>query len=439
MPTDNVSKKRGKAKVKISDKRQAAMQKIVDSYSEDFDIKMSVIQELIPLGLKALAEELTSEVKRLAGERYSRGGDNARWGHQNGSVYLRDQKFPVCIPRVRNMALQEEVPLQAYQRLQKPSNDDGAMRRLLHGLSTHKYQESSSLAAEAFGISASNLSKKFKTCSAGKLKQLQERSLSQEDIVAIFIDAKRYAKDGIMVGLGITIDGKKIILGIEQVHGENGRAIEQWLDRLIERGLQFEKGILFIIDGSKGIKKAIEGRFSIYALIQRCRWHKRENVVAYLDDAQKVVFRRRLQDAYALTTYKESKGALMRLHQELERFNVSAANSLLEGLEETLTIHHLGLAPEIARSLTTTNCIEAVMSQLGSYTDKVDRWHNSNQILRWTGMSLMDIEPRLNRVYGHKYLKVLRFRLQENIAKRLEKAPAVSGVKIKEVSLVEAA
>jgi putative transposase len=439
MPTDNVSKKRGKAKVKISVKREAIMQKMVDSYSEDFDVKMSVIQELIPLGLKALAEELTSEVKRLAGEKHSRGGDNARWGHQDGSVYLRDQKFPVTIPRVRNMAINQEVPLQAYQRLQKPSNDEGAMRRLLHGLSTHKYQESSSLAAEAFGISASNLSKKFKTCSAKKLEQLQGRSLSQEDIVAIFIDAKRYAKDGIMVGLGITIDGKKIILGIEQVHGENGRAIEQWLDRLVERGLKFEKGILFIIDGSKGIKKAIESRFTIYALIQRCRWHKRENVVAYLDDAQKVVFRRRLQEAYALTTYKESKSALMRLHQELERFNASAANSLLEGLEETLTLHHLGLAPEIARSLTTTNCIEAVMSQLGSYTDKVDRWHNSNQILRWTGMSLMVIEPRLNRVYGHKYLKVLRFRLQENIAKRLDKVPGVSGVKIEEVSLVEAA
>ena len=169
MPTDNVSKKRGKAKVKISDKREAAMQKVMDSYSEDFDVKMSVIQELIPLGLKALAEELTNEVKRLAGERYSRGGDNARWGCQNGSVYLRDQKFPVRIPRVRNVAIKEEVPLQAYQRLQKPSNDENAIRRLLHGLSTHKYQESSSLTAEAFGISASNLSKKFKTCSAKKL------------------------------------------------------------------------------------------------------------------------------------------------------------------------------------------------------------------------------------------------------------------------------
>ena len=421
MPTYNVSKKRGKSKVKINDKREAAMRRIVDSYSEDFDVKMSVIQELIPLGLKAVAEELQNEVTLLAGEKHSRGTDNARWGRQNGSVYIRDQKFPILVPRVRDVAANQEVPLRAYQRLQQPFNDEESMRKLLHGLSTHKYHESSSLAAEAFGISPSSLSKKFIRCSGDKLKQLQTRSLAQQDIVAIFIDAKRYADDGIMVGLGVTIEGKKIVLGIEQVHSENGRAIEQWLDRLIERGLKFESGVLFIIDGSKGIKKAIEHKFSVYALIQRCRWHKRENVVAYLDEAQQAVFRRRLQDAYAQTTYKEAKAALMQLHQELEKFNASAANSLLEGLEETLTIHHLGLSDELAKSLSTTNCIEGVMSQMGSYTDKVDRWHNSSQILRWTGMGLMDIEPRMHRIKGHGYLKVLRYKLLETVEARTGK------------------
>ncbi len=421
MPRNNVSKKRGKSKIKINDKREAAMRKIVDSYSEDFDVKMSVIQELIPLGLKAVAEELQNEVTRLAGEKHSRGTDNARWGRQNGSVYIRDQKFPILVPRVRDVAANQEVPLEAYQRLQRPFDDDKAMLRLLHGLSTHKYQESSSLAAEAFGISPSSLSKKFIRCSGDKLKQLQTRSLARQDIVAIFIDAKRYADDGIMVGLGVTIEGKKIVLGIEQVHSENSRAIEQWLDRLIERGLKFENGVLFIIDGSKGIKKAIEHKFSVYALIQRCRWHKRENVVAYLDEAQQAVFRRRLQDAYVKTTYKEAKTALMQLHHDLDKFNVSAANSLLEGLEETLTIHHLGLSDALAGSLSTTNCIEGVMSQLGSYTDKVDRWHNSSQILRWTGMGLMDIEPRLHRIKGYGYLKVLRHKLLETVAARTAK------------------
>ena len=437
MPIGNISKKRGKAKIKISSKREAAMQRLMDSYSEDFDVKMSVIQDLIPLGLKAVADELKSEVRRLAGEKHSRAGANARWGYQDGSVYLRDQKFPVRVPRVRDVEANREVTLEPYQRLQKPFDDDnGALLRLLHGLSTHKYHESSSLAAEAFGISASNLSKRFKRCSADKLKELQERSLKQYDIVAIFIDAKRYADDGLIVALGVTMDGHKIVLGVEQIHSENAKAIEQWFDKLIARGLRFEDGILFIIDGSKGIRKAIERKFSIYAVMQRCRWHKRENVVAYLDDSQQVIFRRRLQLAYEKTTYKETKAALDVLHHELETVNMSAANSLMEGLEETLAIHHLGLSPEISRSLSTTNCIESVMSQMGQYTDKVDRWHNSGQILRWTATSLVDIEPRLNKIIGYRYLSILRSKLQETVRQRLQKGSEVKTLETAEVSLV---
>jgi transposase-like protein len=436
MPIGNVAKRRGKAKIKISSKREAAMQRIMDSYSEDLDVKISVIQDLIPLGLKAVADELQNEVKRLAGDRHSRVGNNARWGHQNGSVYLRDQKLPVTVPRVRNVDLNTEVPLEAYRRLQTPRNNDAdVMRKLLHGLSTHKYHESSTLAAEVFGISASNLSKRFKRCSADKLKELQERSLKQYDIVAVFIDAKRYADDGLIVSLGVTIDGRKVTLGVEQSHNENSRAIEQWFDKLITRGLRFEDGILFIIDGSKGIRKAIERKFSIYALIQRCRWHKRENVVAYLDDSQQTLFRR-LQTAYEKTTYKEAGAALDVLHRELETVNMSAANSLAEGLEETLTIHHLGLSPELAKSLSNTNCMEPVMSQMGQYTDKVDRWRNSSQILRWTATSLMDVEPRLNKIRGHRYLSLLRSKLQGIIRQRLQKESIAKEPETAEVSMV---
>jgi transposase-like protein len=422
----NLTRKRGKAKVKISEKRKAAMDRVVDAYSEDFDIKLSVIQELIPIGLKAVADELQNEVKRLAGEKYSRCGDNSRWGFQNGSVYLRDQKFAINVPRVRNVSTDTEVPLEAYQRLQEPFDDGAsAVRRLLHGLSTHKYHESSALAAEAFGISASSLSKRFKRSSTDTLKALQERSLTEHDFVALFIDAKRYAQDGVMVALGVTIEGRKIVLGIEQTHSENGNAISQWLNRLIERGLKFEQGILVIVDGSKGIRKAIEQTFGPYALVQRCRWHKRENVVSYLNDADKVVYRRRLQDAYTKTTRKEAFAALKQIHRDLEKINLSAANSLLEGLDETLTIHELGLSVELERSLSTTNCIEALMSQMGAYTDKVDRWHNSSQIQRWTAAGLTDIEPRLHRVKGHGMLKVLRFKLSDIVATRIGKKATV--------------
>ena len=421
----NVTKTRGKAKVKISNKRAAVMQKLMDSYSEEFDVKMAVIQELIPLGLQRVTEELQNEVKRLTGPKHIHGTPNAPWGKQNGSVYLRDQKFPIIVPRVRNTATNTEVSLESYQRFSKPFADDSnTVLKLLHGLSTHKYHESSALAAEAFGISASSLSKRFKVKSADKLKQLQERSLNKYDIVAILIDAKRYAKDGLMVAMGITMDGRKLMLGVEHIHSENSKAIDQWLGRLVERGLRFEEGILFIIDGSKGIKKAIEQRFGDYAFIQRCQWHKRENVASYLNDDQKALCRRRMKDAYAKTTYKEAKGELTKIYQELLHVNESAANSLQEGFEETLTLHQLGLSSELTKSLSTTNCMESVMFQMGQYTDKVDRWQNSNQILRWTAASLMDIEPRVRKIKGFRYLGVLRFKLQELVKQRLDKKAA---------------
>ena len=422
MPMFKVAKRRGKSKIKISEKRKAAMDRILDGYSEDFNVKLSVIQELIPLGLGAVAKELQNEVKSLAGEKHSRDGVNARWGRQNGSVYLRDQKFPIEVPRVRNVSDNREVRLESYERLQLPFDDDkGALTQLLHGLSTHKYHESAALATEVFGISASNLSKKFKRGSEEKLRQLQTRSLSPYDIVAVFIDAKRYADDGIAVALGVTVEGRKIVLGIEHIHSENSRVVDQWLDKLLERGLKFEEGILFIIDGSKGIRKAVEQKFGSYALVQRCRWHKSQNVIAYLDESQQVVFKRRIQEAYAKTTYREARAELLKLYHELKNVNVSAANSLEEGLEETLTVHRLGLSAELSRSLGTTNCIESLMSQMGAYTDKVDRWHNSDQILRWTGTALTDIEPRLRRFRGYRYLNVLKLKLREMVAAQSKK------------------
>lgn len=416
----NLSKKRGKAKFKISEKRAALMDTLLHSYSEEPDIIASVIQELIPLGLQTVATELQNEVRSLVGQRYERGSNNSRWGSQPGSIYLRDQKVPIMVPRVRDTMHNREIPLTMYQRLQEPLRGDRqTILKLLNGISTHKYQESAELVPEVFGISASNLSKRFKYKTADALRKLHSRSLAGQDIICVFIDAKRFAKDGLVLALGVTIDGKKIVLGIEQAYSENSKVAEQFFDRLIQRGLHFDQGILFIIDGSKGFRRAIDSSFGHYGFIQRCQWHKRENVIAYLDPTRQALCRRRMQEAYQKTTYKEAKAELTRLHQELEKVNQSAAGSLLEGLEETLCLHRLGVSPELGKSLNTTNCIESVMSQVGQYTQKVDRWHTSGQILRWNAASLLEIEPRLRKIRGFGLLKVLRYKMRQEIEKRL--------------------
>ena len=423
MPAEiSIPKRRGKAKVKLSMKRAMAQAVLEDVKSQGMDVEVSLIQELIPLGLKAVEERLQREVELLAGKKQAHGKENVRWSRQNGSVYLRDQKMPIRYQRVRKKSTNSEVPLAAYQQMQEPyQGDRQTMLKLLYGLSTHNYEKSTELVPEVFGISASNLSRRFKKSTLAQLRALKKRSLSGYDFVCILIDGKRYAEDGLLVVLGITIDGTKVILDIEQSHSENASVVMQLFDRLIERGLRFEEGLLFIVDGSKGIIAAIKKRFKEYAFIQRCQWHKTQNVTSYLNDAQKILCKRQLQAAYAQTTYREAKAGLEKLYRELQNVNQSAAGSLMEGLEETLTLHSLGLSPELYKSLNTTNCMESIMSQLGQYTDKVDRWHNSNQILRWTAAGLLEIEPRLHRIHGYRYLNVLRMKMREEIKNRQEK------------------
>jgi transposase-like protein len=414
----SIPKGRGKGKVKVTQKREALQEMLMRSESNNFDVVIEFIQGLIPLGLREVAKQLQAEVAALAGERYVHGKERVRWGKQDGSVYLRDQKVPITVPRVRDKAGNSEVLLETYQRLQRPYlSDEQTVLKLLNGISTRKYRKSAELIPEVFGISPSNLSRRFKKSTAESLRRMMSRSLAQHDFVCIFIDGKRYAKDGLLVVLGVTIDGKKVILGIEQSHSENATAVKQLIERLIERGLRFEEGLLFIVDGSKGLIRAIEERFKEHAFIQRCQWHKEQNVLSYLDEAQQQICKRGLKEAYDQTTYQEAHAALEELHRELCRVNQSAANSLLEGLEETLTLHRLGLAPELKKSLNSTNCIESVMAQLGQYTDKVDRWHNSGQILRWTAAGLLEIEPRLNRIRGYRYLKLLRMKMLKEIEK----------------------
>jgi len=172
-------------------------------------------------------------------------------------------------------------------------------------------------------------------------------------------------------------------------------------------------------DGGKGLHAAV---FGAAAAIQRCQWHKRENVVAYLPAGQQARFRAKLQAAYAQPTYERAKAALRRVRQELELLNASAVNRLDEGLEETLTLHRLGLFPELGRSFKTTNCLESINAAIEQRVGKVDYWKNSQQKQRWPATALLDIEPRLHRVNGYRHLGALRRAPQQQMEKSQNRA-----------------
>jgi len=386
---------------------------------DGLDAKVALIQALIPLGLQAVGDLLAGEVTQLAGPRYARTGGQpglVRWSHQGGSVYLADQKLALPVPRVRDLARNTEVPLQTYQQLREPRQGDlGLFRKVLLGLSCRDYAACAEAVPAAFGLSSSTVSRRFLRASARKLRAFLERRLDHYDIVALLLDGKTFAEDAMVIALGVTLTGEKILLGFVQTATENEQVCAAFLRDLVERGLQYAQGLLCVIDGSKGLRAALQTVFGARAVVHRCQWHKRENVLDYLPKGQQATWRRRLQVAYERPSYAEAKAALLRCRQELRLVNESAVKSLDEGLEETLTLHRLGVFGALGTSLKTTNCLESINALVGQRTAKVDRWTNSSQKQRWLAAGLLDIEPRLRRIRGYRSLPLLRAALQAEI------------------------
>jgi len=408
-----------KGKIRIAKKHEVSS---LEEYGAlNLDVKAELIGELIPLGLMHVNEMLQEEVRELAGGKYKREGlpGHDRWGVQRGSVYIGEQRIPLSVPRVRDTAKGKEVPLKGYERLQsaRPEVEDRLLKRILHGLSCGSYRACSEAIPEALSLSPSTVSRRYIRASEKKLRTLMERRLEKHDIIALILDGKKFGDDGIMVALGITMTGTKVMLGLIESDTENHVVCRDFLRKLIERGLSYREGLLIVIDGSKGFRKAVSEVFGKYGVVQRCQWHKRENVVSYLPKKLQDEYRKKLQAAYELDGYEDVKKALLAIRKELCRINESAASSLDEGFEETLTVQSLGLSRELRRSLKTTNCIESVLSQVGQKTDKVDYWKNSSQKHRWTAAALLEIEPRLNKISGHRQLKNLRVAIQTKIAK----------------------
>jgi transposase-like protein len=204
-------------------------------------------------------------------------------------------------------------------------------------------------------------------------------------------------------------------LGFVETDTETEKVLTPFLRSLVDRGLDVSGGLLVVIDGGKGLRSAVNKALKGRAVVQRCQWHKRENVVSYLARSEQATWRRRLQKAYERPTEKEARAALEALRVELEEKNQSAAASLAEGLEETLTLHRLNVFGLLGRSLKTTNCLESVNALVEERCAKVDAWKNSNQKQRWLATALMEIEPRLRRIVGYRHLPKLREAIQREL------------------------
>ena len=385
----------------------------------DLDTRLALIQALIPVALDRVHLELKDEVTRLAGERYAREGRQpgyVRWTRQRGSIYLADQKLPIAVPRVRDRLRNLEVPLETYERLQQPRGlDTGLLHKVLGGLSTREYERCAEAVPEAFGLSASTVSRRFIRASAQKLQALSERRLERYDLVAVLLDGKTFAEDAMVTAVGITLTGEKVFLGFVQTATENRKVCAAFLRELVERGLRIDLGLLVVTDGAKGLHAAVHEVFGTAAVLQRCQWHKRENVLAYLPERHRAAMRRQLQAAYEQPTYDAAKRALGKVRAALRLLNASAVASLDEGIEETLTLHRLGVFREVGVSLKTTNILESIHARVERRTARVNHWRNSEQKQRWLATALLDLEPRLRRVKNYRSLPLLREALKRHV------------------------
>ena len=368
------------------------------------------VSELVrQAGLQLMDLVMQAEVEELVGKRSQRQPERAanRWGSERGYCVVMGQKVPIQRPRVRTTD-EQEVRLGSYEMFHRGEPlTETVWEKLMLGLSTRKYGQAVREFTEAYGLEKSAVSEHFIEASRTKLKQMMERRLDKTRLCALMIDATPFEGQQMVAALGIAQDGKKMILGIRQGATENATVVGELLGDLIQRGLDFTEPRLYVLDGGKALTAAVKKYAGDAAAIQRCQVHKRRNVLDHLTDKQKPAVAKKLNAAYGMEDYVAAKQALDNLHRELMDLNPSAARSLGEGMEETLTVHRLHVPLQLRKTLASTNVIESAFSIVEQVCKNVKRWHDGDQRERWVGSGLLVAEKQFRRIIGHKQIPAL--------------------------------
>ncbi|MGH9434188.1 MAG: IS256 family transposase [Terriglobia bacterium] len=365
-------------------------------------------------GLQLMDLLMQEEVRGLVGERSQRQTERTanRWGSERGYCVVMGQKVPVERPRVRTSE-DKEVRLGSYEMFHRGEPlTETVWEKLMLGLSTRKYGAAVREFTEAYGLEKSAVSEHFIEASRAKLKDMMERRLDKTRLCALLIDATPFEGQQMVAALGIAQDGRKMILGIRQGATENATVVSELLSDLVSRGLDFTVPRLYVLDGGKALTSAVKKHAGESAAIQRCQVHKRRNVLDHLTDEQRPAAAKKLNAAYALEDYAAAKLALNTLHRELMDLNPSAARSLGEGMEETLTVHRLHIPMQLRKTLASTNVIESAFSIVETVCRNVKRWHGGDQRERWVGSGLLVAQKQFRKVVGYKQIPALIRELQ---------------------------
>lgn len=400
----------------------------------EFPLSMAEVLGGMTDAVRALSEEaglllmeaaMHSECERIAGPKHSRNPLRRAnwWGGELSPVYYGDrQKVLIERPRLRDRG-GKEIPLSTYRAFKDPGGIKGTiMKRMVLGISSRNYEETVEGLLKGYGIKKSSVSRHFVKATAEQMREFLERDLTGLELCAIFIDAIEYKGQTLVVALGLDRGGRKQILGLRQGATENAGVCKMLLEDMARRGLDTEREYLFVLDGSKALRAAVARMFGREVLVQRCQMHKRRNVKEHLSEEHHNAIDARIRKAYTMTDYAEAKKSLELTVRYLERLNPSAAASLREGLEETLTLHKLGITGLLRKTLSTTNPIESCFSVTKTITGRVKRWRGGDMLQRWAVAALLRAEKKFNRVRGYREIPNLLIALERKSLARKEDA-----------------
>lgn len=378
------------------------------------------VAELIDVAGRATIEAvLTLSAQGVAGPKHQgRRCGEVRWhGTQRGKVCLSERKLKVTRPRLRKKGERcgVEVEVPAYEALVSDSRLGNRMLQiLLAGVSTRRYEDVLPEMAQTVGVSKSSVSREFIEASAEEIEKLFERRFDKVEILIIYIDGLRFGEHHVIAAVGVDKGGGKHVLGLVDGSTENATVVKGLLVNLVGRGVKPDRRRLFVIDGSKALRQAIDEVYGVENPVQRCRSHKIRNVTEHLPKELKEQVKLVMKAAYRL----ESKEGMAKLKKQADWLDVeypSAAASLREGLEETFTVNSLGLSASLRRCLSSTNIIENPYSGVRRITRRVSRWQSGEMVLRWAASALLDVQKRFKRIMGWRDLWMLESALEEKV------------------------
>ena len=393
------------------------------------DVDSSFERFCLTAGIEAMEQILCEDAQRLAGPRHSRRRERVgqRWGMTKGKIGFHGGKVDVRRPRVRSDG--NEVQLPAWSTAQAEDwLGRWAMNLMLINVSTRKLRRAVRLpegdlqAVTGDGTSKSAASRRFVALSAERMAEWMASDLSPLDLGVIQIDGLHIGNDLVLVGaLGIDGEGNKHPLGLVEGATEHAAVVQTLIDNLIERGLDPKVCRLFIVDGAKALTKVIRSTFGRHTPIQRCQIHKARNVIERLPKPLHASVRKALRQAWELDDADKAERLLRNLARRLEQEAPGVAASILEGLNEMLTVNRLGLPMQLRRSLACTNSIENMMGTVRRVCRNVKRWRNAGMALRWTAAGMMEATKGFRRLKAHKQLPILKAALAAHQANHTTK------------------